>query len=117
MANRRAVRVADLIQRMVGELLLNEIKDPRLELVTITGVKVTDDLSYATIYFAAHGDEARRDEALRGFNAAAGFMRAYMRRETDLRYIPDLRFAYDVSLDEGEKIERLLREVRRSDEG
>ena len=116
--SKRSARVSDLIQRLISSLLVTGgIKDPRLDMVTITGVKVSTDLSYADVYYTVHGDEERRSEARAGFEAARGFLRSHLRQNTDLRQVPELRFHYDVSLDEGEKIERLLREVRESEEG
>lgn len=116
--SKRSARVSDLIQRLIGSLLVTGgIKDPRLDMVTITGVKVSSDLSYADVYYTVHGGDERRAEVKQGFDAARGFLRSHLRQATDLRQVPDLRFHYDVSLDEGEKIERLLREVRDSEEG
>ena len=112
---KRSDRVSDLIQREVSMLLLNGVKDPRLGMLTITGVKTSDDLKHATIYFALNGDAARRAEAQKGLESAGGFFRSQLRRVTDLRIVPDLHFKYDVSLDEGERIDRLLREVQKSD--
>ena len=113
---KRSERVADLIQEVIGELLVHSIKDPRLEMVTVTGVKVSGDLRHATVYYTAHGTAERQTEALAGFQSAAGFLRSYLRKETALKFIPELRFRYDKSLDEGEKIDRLLREVHRGDD-
>ena len=109
---KRSDRVAEVIQREIGMLLVNGVKDPRLGMVTITGAKVSDDLKHANVYFSVHGDEARQQEALRGLTSAAGFFRSRLRSVTELRYIPDLHFRYDVSMDEGERIDRLLREVK-----
>jgi ribosome-binding factor A len=113
---KRSQRVGDLVQQIVGELLIRgALKDPRLDMVTITGVKLSDDLRHATVYFAAHGSDERQAEARQGFESAAGFIRSHLRRETDLRFIPELRFQYDKSMEEGAKIDRLLREVRESE--
>lgn len=110
---KRSDRVSDQIQRLLGELLVSgSVKDPRLAMVTVTGVKVSSDLSHATVYFTVHGDDARKQAALQGFGAATGFFRSHLRQNTDMRQVPDLSFRYDVSIDEGEKIDRLLREVR-----
>lgn len=114
---KRSDRVADLVQREVGSLLVQGLKDPRLELVTITGVKVSGDLRHATVYFAVHGGEDRQAEAQRGLTSAAGFLRSHLCKVTSLRIVPELHFKYDTSLDTGERIDKLLREVRGSDEG
>lgn len=114
---KRSDRVADLVQREVSSLLLQGLKDPRLEMVTITGAKVSDDLRHATVFFAVHGDDARRESAQRGLTSAAGFLRSHLRKVTSLRIVPELHFKYDTSLDAGERIDKLLREVRGSDDG
>lgn len=109
---KRSARVADLIQREVSSLLLNGVKDPRIGMVTITGAKVSDDLRHATIYFAVHGGDEERAAAQKGLDSAAGFFRSRLRDATELRLIPELHFKYDVSLDVGERIDRLLREAK-----
>lgn len=114
---KRSDRVAELVQREISSLLINGVKDPRIGLVTITGVKVSDDLRHALVYFSVHGDEAARDAAQRGLESAAGFFRSRLREATELRLIPELRFKYDVSLDVGERIDRLLDEVKPRDDG
>ncbi len=109
---KRSDRVGEQIQRILGELLLYEVKDPRLTGVTLTGVKVTDDLYHATVYFFVHGGEKERDEALAGFRSAAGYFRSVIRKQTDLRTTPELHFSWDRSLDEGEKMDRIFRELQ-----
>jgi ribosome-binding factor A len=113
----RSDRISDLIKRIISERLITDVKDPRLEMVTITGATTTSDLSHTTIFFAVHGGDEACLEAQRAFRKASGFFRSVLRKETDLRFVPELHFKYDKSLDEGEKIERLLREVRQHDAG
>ena len=113
---RRSERIAEIVQRIVGELLVTSVKDPRLQMVTITGAKASADSQHVTLYFSLTGDENRRKEAMAAFKAATGFFRSHLRQETEFRVVPELRFQYDQSLDEGEKIDRLLREVTRHDQ-
>jgi ribosome-binding factor A len=113
---KRSDRVAEVIQREISMLLITSVKDPRISLVTITGAKVTNDFRYATVYYAMQADEAKRKEAQKGLESAAGFFRSHLRQVTDLRHIPEIRFKYDVSLDQGERIDQLLREVKARDE-
>lgn len=114
---KRSDRVAEVIQREISMLIIAGLKDPRVtSAITITGAKVTNDLRYATVYFTLSGDEAKRNEAQKGLQSAAGFFRSHLRRVTDLRFVPEIRFQYDESLDRGERIDQLLREVKARDE-
>ncbi len=105
--SRRPRRVADAIQRQLSVLFLAEIKDPRLLHLTVTGVEVSRDLRQARIFFSC---EAEREEGIsRALAKAAGFIRSQLARELGLRYVPELRFLRDVSLEQGAAIEKLLR--------
>ncbi len=112
MQYKRADRVSDLIREVMGEMLLKELNDPRLEAVTITAVEMTDDLKLATIFFSAMGSPPREEEALHGLQSATGYIKKKLGRELRLRYIPDLLFKVDHSFDYGSKIDRLLRTIQ-----
>ena len=113
----RADRVGGQIQKAMSDLLHKKLKDPRLENVTITGVKLTRDLRLAKIYFALSdavqdgGDKAQRDAA-QGFKSALGFIKRSLAQQLGLKYMPDLRFYYDPSFDYGLKIETLLKTLK-----
>jgi len=108
----RSDRVAGLIQQIMAELLLRHIKDPRLTDTIITGVKVSKDLRLARIYFAMAGGEKRHQAALEGFNRAKGFVKRELAQRLDLRYMPELDFFYDESIDYAARIEQLLKTVK-----
>ncbi len=112
----RSDRVAGLIRQIVAELLRTEIKDPRLSNATITGVKVTRDLRHARIYYTTAGDEHSRREALKGFQQAHGYVKRELAERIELRYMPELAFFYDESIDTGARIDELLKSVRPKDE-
>ena len=82
--SRRTDRVADELQALVAELLLREIKDPRIGLVTVTNVKISPDLRHARVYFSTLGDEQKRTQSLRGLISAAGFIRSQVARRLQL---------------------------------
>lgn len=111
MLYKRADRVSDLIREVIGEMLLRDLNDPRLESVTITAVEMTDDLKLATVFFSAMGSHPREEESLRGLQSAAGYIKKRLGRELRLRYIPDLLFKVDHSFDYGSKIDRLIRTI------
>ena len=109
----RATRVAHEFQHELSEVLARGLKDPRITgFITVTGAKMPPDLKDITVYVSIHGDEATREQTLTGLKAAAGYLQREVGRRLSLRYTPHLRFAYDESVAEGDKIERLLKEVK-----
>ncbi len=108
-------RVGGLIQKVMAELLRKEISDPRLSQATITAVKVSRDLRIAKIYFATADGEVKSKDALEGFNRAKGFVKRELAQRLELRYMPDLKFFYDDSIDHGARIEELIRMVKADD--
>jgi len=113
---KRADRVAGLLQEEISRIIFEEIKDPRVGRVTITHVRVTDDLRLARVYFNVLGGAERASQCLVGLNRAKGFIRSQIRVHTDLRYIPELEFYYDDSLDYSERIEELIREIHKDED-
>lgn len=113
MASVRAHRVAAEIQAAVADLLTRgAIHDPRIGFITLTGVEVSPDLSVARIYYSMIGTDAQKAETQAGLTAAKGFIRREVTKRVKLRVSPEVFFTFDPSLDEGDKIERLLKEVR-----
>ncbi|MBM4043283.1 MAG: 30S ribosome-binding factor RbfA [Planctomycetes bacterium] len=111
MPNRRAARVAERIREDVSLFLLRDLRDPRLELVTITRVEATDDLKHATVYFSVLGDEAKRRTAERGLASARGLIRSRVAKGLGLREAPDLAFEFDPSIAKAIELSRLLDQV------
>lgn len=108
----RSDRVGDLLVEIISELLRQEIRDPRVATVTLTGAKVSKDLRHARMYFSILGGQADKQEVLAGLKSATGFIRSRLGRELKLRYIPTLEFFYDESEDEAARIEELLKQVK-----
>ncbi len=111
---RRPARVADNIKNEIATLLLRKIKDPRLYNVTITGVRITPDLRRAQVMFSCHGQDG--DKVGEGLTSAKGFIRSHLARELGMRYVPELEFVQDVSLDQQSEIENLFREIAEEDD-
>ena len=105
----RIERVNETIKMVLSEMLLSQIKDPRVGMVTITSVRVSKDFSSAKIYFSVMGDEAQRADTLRGLKSARHFMRGVVADELKLRNSPELRFVYDDTLDRAMAIEEALK--------
>jgi ribosome-binding factor A len=113
---KRADRVADLIKVEIADLLLKAVKDPRIGSVTITGVKVTDDLRTARVFFVEMGKDTCSQTVLTGLGKAAGFLRRELSRRLQLRHVPELLFTYDPSFAYGNRIDSLLMEIHRDKE-
>lgn len=107
----RTQRIEALIQEIIARLLATEIKDPRLKLVTVTGVSVTKDLSIAKVYVIVHQEEQKK-MILELLKKAAKFLRHRLAQEIDLRKTPELHFYYDNSITEGMHIDQLLDGLR-----
>ena len=103
----RSERVADQIQREVAEIIAQELQDPRIGRVTVSGSSISKDLSNATIYITlpADGDVER---ALEGLNRAGRFVRRRLGQRVRMRHVPRLRFAHDVTLDRATRIGELI---------
>ncbi len=107
----RGLRVADQIQRELSEIIRLEIKDPRVGLITLTGVEVTQDHEHAKVFFTALGEPVQQEAATRALNHAAGFMRSMLAQRLKLRTVPQLRFDYDVSVERGVRLSQLIDEA------
>ena len=106
----RTARIGDEIKRVVGMLIEREVKDPRIGFVTVTGVKVSRDISVATVYVTM-GEMDDLEETMAGLSAAAGFLRKRLGELIKLRITPELRFIYDKSLDRGFQMNALLKRL------
>jgi ribosome-binding factor A len=112
MQGRRADRVGTLIQEEISRLLLQSVKDPRIGFVAVTRVSVTDDLRQAMVYIASiKGEEKQRQESLIGLKRAAGFLRGELGRRLTLRYVPELLFSIDDSLERDMHLDELFRQI------
>lgn len=115
MSKKRSEKVAEAIHEMVSELLVKGLKDPRIGFVTITGVKLTDDLGLARIYFSVLGSEDEKKSAIAGLNSARGFIRKEVGKNLRMRYVPDIVFEFDASVEYGSRIESLLKEISQTE--
>ena len=113
---KRSEKVAEAIHEMVSALIVKGLKDPRIGFVTVTGVKVTDDLHLATVYFTVIGTPEERAATEKGLNSARGFIRKELGKNLRMRYVPDILFKYDASVEYGSRIEALLNEISTKDD-
>jgi len=105
----RSDRVGGQIQKILSEILLKKVKDPRLKNASITAVKLSRDLRIARIYFVISGNKKNIEAVLEGFNSAVGYVKRTLARQLGLRYMPDLKFFYDESFDYGSHIDNVLK--------
>ena len=113
---KRADRVAELIRADMSDIILKKVNDPRLHSVTITSVKVTDDLRNAKIYFVEMGKDECSSEIKAGLAQAAGFIRRELGKRLQLRLVPELIFVHDQSFAYGNRIEKLLAQIAKQEE-
>ena len=108
----RTERLSDLVRDEVSRLLLREIKDPRIGFVTITGASVSPDLRHARVFVSVLGEEAAREASLLALRSASGFIQRALFRNLRLKHSPIVTFLLDDSMERGERIERVLRQIR-----
>ena len=110
-SSHRLERINAIIKEVLSEIVLNDVKDPRVGLVTIVGVRVAPDLSSAKVFFSVLGDEAQRALTLKVLRGASGYMRHVIADEIDVRTAPELHWTYDDSLDRAFRIAEILKET------
>ncbi len=109
MANpQRLRRVADQIQRELSDLLRSELKDPRIGMITLTGVEISPDLAYAKVFFTTLADAESLATIEAGLEGAAGFLRAQLGKRLKLRVTPQIRFKHDASVERGVRLSQLI---------
>jgi len=104
----RVYRIADILQEVLAKLIQQELKDPRIGMVTLTNVEVSRDLSHAKIYFSVYNEETYAQSTLLNLKKASRFLRSRVAKQVRLRVIPELHFYYDDTLIRARKIDNLL---------
>ena len=106
---RRTDRINGLLRQEISQLLSRELDDPRLSgVVSITRVEISADLRHARVYVSVLGTQGEKESVLSGINSALGFMRRELRVRLSLKYIPELKFTLDESIEEAEYIFGLM---------
>lgn len=108
----RQPRVAQAIQKEISQMVLRELKDPRLGFVTITQIEVTKDLRIARVFYSVMGNEPARQSSQRALEAAKGFIRKRLGERLRLRYTPELQFILDDSIEKHLRITKLLNDLK-----
>ncbi len=111
-SSHRIERVNTLIRREISELIQQHLRDPRLsEFIAVTEVATTPDLKHAKIYISSMGGQQEEGKVLGILNTAAGYLRTALAKRIKMRYTPELHFAWDNSIEHGDKVLRLLDQI------
>lgn len=111
----RARRVADQIQRELSDILRSELKDPRVGMITLTGVEVSPDFAHAKVFFTSLAEAAQRDEVRAGLKRASGFLRTMLGARIKIHSTPELHFVYDESVESGIRLTHLIEDAVAAD--
>lgn len=112
---KRADRVAEQIMAEVSEIFFSEVKDPRVHALTITAVKVSDDLRNAKIFFVEMGKDECSPEMRAGLDHATNFVRWELGRRMQLRFVPQISFVHDQSFGYGSRIDKILADIAKTE--
>ncbi len=113
----RTQRVADYLQRELAELIQHELRDPRLGMISVTGVDVSRDLGSARVYYTRMDCDTAEQakESTEVLNKAAGFLRSELSRDATMRSVPRLTFYFDTSVGQGRHLENLISRAKQAD--
>jgi len=110
---KRSARVRDLIREEVADIIMHRLKDPRLGFITVTGAWTSDDLRHARVYVSVL-EETKKDGSLRILTSSARFIRSELSKRLKMKFVPELAFKLDKSIEYGTKIDRILDEIKSS---
>ncbi len=111
MTTARSARIADQIQRSLAEVIRLEVRDPRVGMVTLTGVELSRDQSHAKVFFTTLGSPSEAQHAAEALQRAAGFLRTELAHRLTTRKVPELHFTYDESVERGMRLSKLIDEA------
>jgi ribosome-binding factor A len=112
---KRAERVSDQMKQEIADILMRKIKDPRIGFVTVTDVEVADDLRNAKVFVSVYG--ADKASTLKGLASASPFIRSELGRRMRMKFVPEILFRYDDSVERGAHINELLHDIEDKDGG
>ena len=117
MARLRVEKEQEAIQHEISNMLLFDVKDSRIQFVTITGVELTDDMSIAKIFVSLYGPEDKHEECWKALNKALGYMRSEIAKRIRLRFAPNLILVKDTSMEYSAHIQSILDKIKKEEEG
>ena len=117
MRQNRAARVGDEIQKVISQLLLTEVKDPRIPMMTsVMEVRMSSDLTHATVFLSVYGSQQEKRECMEAVNRASGFIRSQIAKRINLRVAPELHFKLDESIEKGMDLMNLIDRTIKEDQ-
>jgi ribosome-binding factor A len=117
MTSHRRARLADLFLDVLARAVREEVRDPRVGFVTLTGVEVSRDMQHAKVFVSSIASAEQRAASVAALNRAAPFLRRLVAAQTSLRHTPDLHFILDESLERGGRVEKILGDIRDAEPG
>ena len=116
MTIKRADRVADMLREEISDILRREVNDPRIANITITDVRLSDDLRQAKVYFVQMGQDTEEPLLQEHLQRASGYVKRELGKRLHLRFIPQMHFFYDGSFEYGSRIDRLIADVKKGED-
>ena len=118
MSKHRKDRINEEVKRVLSDIMMNELKDPRISrLCSVIAAEVTPDLKFCKVFISVLGNEEEKKNSLAGLNSAAGYIRRELSSRIDLRNYPELHFELDNSIEHGSRIMGILNEISKRDGG
>ncbi|OGO79168.1 MAG: ribosome-binding factor A [Clostridiales bacterium GWB2_37_7] len=118
MSKHRKDRINEEVRRVISEIIMNEVKDPRIsKLCSVISAEVTPDLKFAKVFISVLGSDEEKKNTLAGLNSAAGYVRKELGARIDLRNNPEVHFELDKSIEHGARILDILSEIKKKDGG
>ena len=114
LAGKRSVRVGDQILKEIADMLTHQIRDPRVQGATLTGINCSNDLKNARVYFSVIGGKEEIEKVQSGLESATGYIKREISRRINLRYTPQIKFEHDPTLETGNQIEKLFKKIKLS---
>jgi ribosome-binding factor A len=111
MSSRRSERVSGLLREEISRAVRQVVRDPRIRGVTVTNVRLSSDLRHARVFYSVMGDSQQLEQVREGLRSARGVIRREVGRHVQLRYVPEIEFFFDDSLEHAQHIENLLRTI------
>lgn len=111
MSSRRVLKVAEAVREVVAMAIITDLRDPRIQNVTVTFVEVSGDLRLAKVHISVMGDETTQNLSLKGLQNASGYLQQKISNRVDLRYTPTLRFVLDKGIKNAFEVTRILEDI------
>jgi len=116
MNKQRVQRMAEFLKKEISDILLKEVKDPRIGFVSLTDIEVSGDLKYAKVYVSVYGEEKEKEKTMKGLKKATGYIRKLLGERITVYHTPEILFKYDNSIEHGVHISEIIKKVNQEHE-